>query len=103
MKTEDDPIELCHILTLLVRAMVSDPSAVYLSSRRSPGGSTKIEIKIANRHDLGKLIGKQGRIARSLRIIAQAIGKEKGQDYQIDIEGATTDLASNSQARSSSS
>jgi predicted RNA-binding protein YlqC (UPF0109 family) len=50
-----------------------------------------IQIKVANGHDLGKLIGKQGRTARSLRIIAQAIGKERGQDYQVDIEGTTTD------------
>jgi uncharacterized protein len=91
MKTEDDSIELCHILSLLVRAMVSDPGAVHLSFRRSPGGSTMIQIKVANGHDLGKLIGKQGRTARSLRIIAQAIGKERGQDYQVDIEGTTTD------------
>jgi predicted RNA-binding protein YlqC (UPF0109 family) len=101
MKTQDDSIELCHILSLLVRAMVSDPDTVHLSSRHSPGGSTVIEIKVANRHDLGKLIGKQGRTARSLRIIAQAIGKEKGQDYRIDIEGTTTDSTPNSQGQSS--
>jgi predicted RNA-binding protein YlqC (UPF0109 family) len=62
-----------------------------------------IEIKVANGHDLGKVIGKQGRTARSLRIIAQAIGKEKGQDYQIDIEGVTTDSTPDSQGQSSSS
>ena len=91
METDDGSIELCHILSLVVRAMVSDPAAVNLFSRRSPGGSTMIQIKVANGRDLGKLIGKQGRTARSLRIIAHAIGKDKGQDYQIDIEGAATD------------
>ncbi len=101
MKTEDDSIEFCHILSLLIRAMVSDPGAVHLSSRHSPGGSTMIEIKVARR-DLGKLIGKQGRTARSLRIIAQAIGNEKGQDYRIDIEGTTTDSTPSSQGQSSS-
>ena len=56
-----------------------------------------IQIKVANGHDLGKVIGKQGRTARSLRIIAQAIGKEKGQDYQVDIGGTTADSTSDSQ------
>jgi len=97
MRTEDDSIQLCHILSLLIRAMVSDPDAVHLSSKRSPGGSTMIQIKVANGHDLGKVIGKQGRTARSLRIIAQAIGKEKGQDYQVDIGGTTADSTSDSQ------
>jgi predicted RNA-binding protein YlqC (UPF0109 family) len=50
-----------------------------------------IQIKVAHGCDMGKLIGRQGRTARSLRIIVQAIGKEQGQDYQVDIDGAATD------------
>jgi predicted RNA-binding protein YlqC (UPF0109 family) len=69
MKTESDPIELCNLLSLLVRAMVSDPNTVCVSSKPLPSGSTMIQIQAANGRDLGKLIGKQGRTAHSLRII----------------------------------
>jgi predicted RNA-binding protein YlqC (UPF0109 family) len=91
MKAGIDSIELCNLLSLLVRAMVSARDTVHVSSRLSPDGSTHIQIYVADRRDLGKLIGKQGRTARSLRIIVQAIGKEQGQDYQVDIDGAAID------------
>jgi predicted RNA-binding protein YlqC (UPF0109 family) len=91
MKTRVDSIELCNLLSLLVRAMVSAPDTVSVTARPSPSGSTMIQIKVAEGRDVGKIIGKQGRTAQSLRIIVQAIGKEQGQDYHIDIQGATID------------
>lgn len=83
-----DSVELCNLVALLVRGMVSDPDAVHVSARPSPSGSTMIQIKVAQGRDMGKLIGKQGRNARSLRIIVQTIGKEQGQDYEVDIDRA---------------
>jgi predicted RNA-binding protein YlqC (UPF0109 family) len=94
MKTRDDSIELCNLLSLLVRAMVSASDTVSVTSSPSPCGPTMIQIKVAEGRDVGKIIGKQGRTAHSLRIIVQAIGKQQGQDYHIDIQGATIDLAS---------
>jgi len=46
---------------------------------------------------MGKLIGRQGRTARSLRIIIQAIAKEQGKNYQLDIDGVTIDPTLGSQ------
>jgi uncharacterized protein len=91
MKAEVDSVELCALLSSIVRAMVSDPDTVHVSSRPLPSGSTMIQIKVARERDKGKLIGKQGRTARSLRIIVQAIGKEQGHNYHLDIEGAIID------------
>lgn len=71
--------------------MVSNPDDVHVSSRLSPSGSTIIQIKVVHTQDMGKLIGKQGRTARSLRVIFQAIAKEQGRHYQLDIDGVTTD------------
>lgn len=88
MKTQMDSVALCNLVALLVQGMVSDPDAVHVSSRPSPSGSTMIQIKVAQGRDVGKLIGKQGRNARSLRIIIQTIGKEQGQDYEVDIDRA---------------
>ncbi len=89
MDKADDSIELCNILSLLVRAMVRAPDTVHVSSMRTTDGSTLIQIKVESGHDLGKLIGRQGRTAHSLRTIVQAIGKEKGHNYRIDIDVAT--------------
>jgi predicted RNA-binding protein YlqC (UPF0109 family) len=51
-----------------------------------------IQIKVPQGRDMGKLIGKQGRTAASLRIIVKAIGKEQGDAYQLDIEEAAAEL-----------
>jgi predicted RNA-binding protein YlqC (UPF0109 family) len=46
---------------------------------------------VAKGSDTGKIIGRQGRTARSLRIVLQAIAKEHGQNYQLDINGMQVD------------
>ena len=92
MAAESQAVDVCALISLLVRAMVSNPDAVHVYSKLSPSGSTIIQIKVAQGQDTGKLIGKQGRTARSLRIIFQAIAKEQDQNYQLDIDGSTIDL-----------
>ena len=89
MDGESQSFDACALISLLVRAMVSDPEAVNVYSKLSPSGSTIIQIKVGQGQDTGKLIGKQGRTARSLRIIFQAIAKEQRQYFQICIDGAT--------------
>lgn len=42
-------------------------------------------------NDTGKVIGRQGRTAQSLRVIVQAIGREHGKDYKLDIEESSPD------------
>lgn len=73
--------------------MVGAPDTVSVTASPSPSGLTMIQITVAEGRDVGKIIGKQGRTAHSLRIIVQAIGKEQGEDYHIDIQGVTIDLA----------
>jgi predicted RNA-binding protein YlqC (UPF0109 family) len=57
--------------------MVTVPDAVHVSSRSLPNGSTMIQIKVPQGRDMGKLIGKQGRTAASLRIIVKAQDTER--------------------------
>jgi uncharacterized protein len=87
MNAEPQAVEVCALMSLLVRAMVSNPEAVHVSSELSSSGSTIIRIKVPQGQYTGKLIGKQGRTARSLRIIFQAIARERGKNYKLDIEG----------------
>jgi len=64
------------LIELIARALVDKPDEVAVTAR---GGSqaTVLELKVA-KEDLGKIIGKQGRTARSLRtILSAASGKER--------------------------
>jgi len=90
INVESQTKDLCALMSSLVREMVSDPDAVCLSSDVSPDGLTIIRIKVAPGRDVGKVIGKQGRTARSLRIILQAIVHERSLgNYHLDIDENT--------------
>lgn len=61
-----------ELLELMAKALVDEPEAVEV--REVEGEQTTVlELKVA-RDDLGKVIGKQGRTARSIRTILAAAG-----------------------------
>jgi len=67
----------------MVQLMVDEPDAVVLEE--IPGReSTVLELQVAA-DDLGKVIGRQGRTARSLRSLLSARGDQEGQRYELEI------------------
>ena len=70
-------------LIRLVQLMVDEPDDVVLDE--IPGrDSTLFELQVAP-DDLGKVIGRQGRTARSLRSLLSARGDEDGEHYELEI------------------
>lgn len=68
------------LIEYLVKALVDDPDQVNISEVAGEEATT-YEIRVAA-SDLGKVIGKQGKIANALRIIAKAAAmKEKKRVY----------------------
>lgn len=67
--TEDShsPVKLVEYVVL---SLVDDPDSVEIVSRNGDF-STVIEIKVAP-DDVGKIIGRQGRVVRALRTLARA-------------------------------
>lgn len=64
------------LIELIARALVDNPEEVSVTSLEG-SQATVFELKVA-KNDLGKIIGKQGRTARSLRtILGAASAKEK--------------------------
>ena len=59
-----------ELVRYLVRALVSNPDAVEIMESENDGTSV-IEIKVA-KEDLGRIIGKQGRTAKSIRTLINA-------------------------------
>ncbi|ADW70630.1 KH domain-containing protein [Granulicella tundricola] len=75
--------EMLHFTRLLIVALVEDPQAVEVSAI-SGTFSTTLRVTVAAA-DLGKVIGKQGRTARSLRILIAAAGIRLQQRFELDI------------------
>jgi predicted RNA-binding protein YlqC (UPF0109 family) len=64
------------LIELIARALVDKPDEVAVTALEG-SQATVLELKVA-KEDLGKIIGKQGRTARSLRtILSAASGKER--------------------------
>ena len=64
------------LIELIARALVDNPDEVAVTALEG-SQATVLELKVA-KEDLGKIIGKQGRTARSLRtILGAASAKER--------------------------
>jgi uncharacterized protein len=64
------------LVEFLVRALVSDPDAVRVTEVDADDG-TVIEVRVAD-DDLGRVIGREGRVANAIRTIAKAAATAAG-------------------------
>ena len=60
-----------EIVEYLARRLVDDPDAVRVEEVEGDDGSLVLRLHVAE-GDVGKVIGRQGRIARALRTIVRA-------------------------------
>ena len=67
----------------ITRALVDEPEAVAVDVS-TDAGSTVLRLRVSPR-DLGKVIGKQGRTARSMRTILGAASMKLKHRFALDI------------------
>jgi len=77
--------KLADLFRALLKLMVDNPGDLKLVVIPDETGAT-FSVTVAE-GDAGMLIGKEGRIARSLRIILLAIGMKTKQKINLDISG----------------
>ena len=72
-----------QLIEYLVKALVDEPDQVDISE--VPGEeATTYEVRVAP-DDLGKVIGKQGRIANALRTVAKAAAMKDKKKIYVEI------------------
>ena len=74
---------MAELLEYLARRLVDDPEAVRVE-RREEEGVLVLRLHVAQ-DDLGKVIGRHGRIARALRTIVRAGGARERRRIQLEI------------------
>jgi predicted RNA-binding protein YlqC (UPF0109 family) len=72
-----------ELLELLVKALVEDPEAVVIEELEEDGDLV-YEITVAD-DDLGRVIGKGGRVANAIRTIAKAAAVRLDRRVIVDI------------------
>ena len=74
---------MTELLEFLVKALVEDPSAVVVEELEEEGDLV-YEITVAE-EDLGRVIGKGGRVANAIRTIAKAAAVRLDRRVIVDI------------------
>jgi hypothetical protein len=74
------------LLAELARRLVDEPDAVRVEQVEGDDGSLVLRLHVGE-SDVGKVIGRQGRIARALRTIVRAGGPNAGRRLQLEIVG----------------
>lgn len=71
------------VLTYLARMIVDSPDDVVIEVEQSRRG-VMLRLHVAA-DDMGKVIGRRGRVARALRTVVAAAGEQEGIRAQVDI------------------
>jgi predicted RNA-binding protein YlqC (UPF0109 family) len=76
--------QMCDLISGMATALVDQPGKVRVEAE-SFETETVLRLYVAD-DDLGKLIGKQGRTARSLRTILGAAGSKLQHRFSLDVQ-----------------
>ncbi len=71
-----------EILTTIIKSLVTDESAISINEVEGEQ-SVIYEVKVAEK-DMGKVIGKEGRIAKAIRTIMKALAAKENKKITIE-------------------
>ncbi len=72
-----------ELLTYLIQNLVDHPEEVTVTERAS-GSETVFEVRVAD-GDMGKVIGRQGRIIKEVRVLMKAVAQRKGKKVSVEV------------------
>ena len=76
-----------ELLLYMAKSLVDDPDSVTVTEIE--GETTVLELRVAP-EDMGKLIGRQGRIAKEIRTIMKSVAQRNGKKVSVDIVDYTS-------------
>lgn len=71
------------LLEFIAKSMVSDPDAVIVKETVN-GDNVTLELRVGE-NDMGKVIGKQGRIAKAIRTVVKAAASHEDKRVTVEI------------------
>lgn len=73
-----------ELVEVIAKALVDSPDDVFVTEKTDDDGTIRIELKVADA-DIGKVIGKQGRIAKSIRTLVKTVAVREDKRVFVDI------------------
>ena len=77
--------EIESLVRFLVTSLVDAPDAVEISVSEE-GQTVTLEIGMET-EDIGKVIGRQGRVIKAIRTVARAAGSQSGLHVEVEVLG----------------
>lgn len=74
-----------ELVELLVKSLVKNPDQAFVTER-TDNDTVIFEVTVAQ-EDMGKVIGKQGRIAKAIRTLAKAAATRENRRVMVEIVG----------------
>ena len=72
-----------ELVEVIAKALVDHPEEVVVTEKEE-GKALVLEVKVAD-SDMGKVIGKQGRIAKAIRAVVKAAATKEDKKVIVDI------------------
>ncbi len=76
--------DMRNLIEYIAQSMVDDPSAVVVREIRNDRHALVLELHVAT-EDFGKVIGRQGRVAKAMRTLLRVGGTREGRHTSLEI------------------
>ena len=73
-----------ELIEYIASSLVDDASQVQVNQSRGPAGKMRLELRVA-REDMGRVIGKGGRVANAMRVLLRVAAAREGKQVSLDV------------------
>jgi predicted RNA-binding protein YlqC (UPF0109 family) len=74
-----------ELLKAIASGLVEKPEEVVVTCEENEDGTTVFHLHVAE-EDMGRVIGKQGRIAKAIRVVMRAAATRNDQKVMVEID-----------------
>ncbi len=73
-----------EVLEFVAKSIVDEPDQVVIEMEDGRRGDVRLSLRVAP-DDMGKVIGRRGRVAQAIRAVVRAAGAREGIEVGVDI------------------
>jgi len=72
-----------NLIDYIAKSLVDDPNQVKVEQEKA-GGKIRLELHVS-KEDMGRVIGKNGRVANAMRILLRVAAARDGKQASLDV------------------
>lgn len=73
-----------ELIEYIAQALADQPDQVQVAQLRGGAGKFRLELRVA-REDMGRVIGKGGRVANAMRVLLRVSAAREGKQVSLDV------------------